>query len=225
MITPLFSYQNLQREFHNGFRHYALPDGSRAASVTTILEATKTAEQKQALASWRQRVGEQQARQITTEAAGRGTRMHRYLEQWIRDDAVSEPGSNPYSQQSHQMATGIIERYLKPHVTEYYGSEVNLYYPGLYAGTTDCVASWQGKISILDFKQTNRPKLEKYIGDYFCQLAAYIMAHNEVYNTDISQGVILMCSQNCELQEWVLTGTKLETFKDQWISRVEQFYK
>lgn len=224
MITQRFQYQSFDRTSIDGKRYYMTPDGGQLQSVTTILEATKPAEQKAALEAWRQRVGLQQAQQITAEAANRGTRMHRYLEQYVVEDTVTPPGSNPYSQQSHQMATTIIEQYLKPNCKTFYGTEVNLFYPGLYAGTTDCIAEWQGQLSIVDFKQTNRPKKIEWIESYFLQLCAYALAHNQLYGTDIQQGVILMCSQNYEPQHWVIRGEEFQRYSWIWAERVNQFY-
>ena len=224
MITQRFQYQSFDRTSIDGKRYYMTPDGGRLQSVTTILEATKPAEQKAALQAWRQRMGEQQAQQITTEAASRGTRMHRCLEHYVVADAVNPPGSNPYSQQSHQMATVIIEQYLKPNCTAFYGTEVNLFYPGLYAGTTDCTADWQGQLSIVDFKQTNRPKKESHIESYFLQVCAYALAHNQLHGTDIQQGVILMCSQNYEPQHWIISGAEFQRYSQLWAERVNQFY-
>ena len=123
------------------------------------------------------------------------------------------------------MAKTIISNHLLPNVDEYYGNEVSLCYPGLYAGTTDCVAQWQGKLSILDFKQTNKPKKEEYIDDYFMQLAAYICAHDELYSTTIERGVILMCSVDLQPQHWVLEGDRLEHYKTMWTERVKQYYR
>lgn len=224
MINHKFQYQSFERTSIAGKRYYMTPDGGRLHSVTTILDATKPDEQQQALKAWRQRVGEQQAQQIATEAAGRGTRMHRYLEQYIVQDQVSGPGSNPYSQQSHQMAQAIIDQYLKPNCTTYYGTEINLFYPDLYAGTTDCVAEWQGELSIVDFKQTNRPKKIEWIQSYFLQLCAYALAHNQLYGTDINQGVILMCSADYQPQHWVISGAEFQHYSQLWAERVNQFY-
>lgn len=225
MITHKFQYQSFERTSIEGKRYYMTPDGGRLQSVTTILDATKPDEQKQALKAWRQRVGEQQAQQIATEAAGRGTRMHRYLEQFIVQDQVSAPGSNPYSQQSHLMAQAIIDQYLKPNCSSYYGTEINLFYPDLYAGTTDCVADWQGQLSIVDFKQTNRPKKTEWIQSYFLQLCAYALAHNQLYGTDINQGVILMCSADYQPQHWVISGDEFQHYSQIWAERVNQFYR
>ena len=75
---------------------------------------------------------------------------------------------------------------------EIWGSEITLYYPGLYAGATDLCGIYEGRESIIDFKQSNKPKRREWIEDYFVQLAAYAMAHNHVYDTKIQSGVILM---------------------------------
>jgi genome maintenance exonuclease 1 len=224
MIIPKFDYKTISRESIDGKRHYCLPDGSKVASVTTILDATKTEEKKQILANWRRSVGEAKAKEIVTEASSRGTRMHKWLETFIKTDDMGEPGSNPYSQQSYKMAQTVFNEGLKYNVKEYYGIETNLYWSGLYAGTTDCIANWRGNLAILDFKQTNKPKKREWIDDYFLQLAAYSLAHNETYKTDIKQGVILMCSPEMKYQEFVLSGEEFEHYCNLWFERLEQYY-
>jgi genome maintenance exonuclease 1 len=225
MIINKFDYVKIDRTSIDGRRYYCTPDGNKVQSVTTILDATKPPEQKAALQAWKDRVGNHQAQQITTEAASRGSRMHKYLEDYVQTGVLREPGSNPYSAQSRQMAKLIIEQYLEPNAGEYYGSEVNLFYPELYAGTTDLVGTWAGELAIIDFKQTNRPKKESFIEDYFNQLAAYILAHDYLFETNIRTGVILMCSQNYELQHWVITGDKLDYYSKKWAERVAEFYQ
>ena len=108
-LTHKFQYTHLTKVNENGSRRYVTPDGFKVPSVTTILEATKSEESKKALDNWRNRVGHEKAKQITTEAAGRGTRMHKWIENYINNDLIGDPGSNPYSQQSHKMALRIIE--------------------------------------------------------------------------------------------------------------------
>jgi genome maintenance exonuclease 1 len=122
------------------------------------------------------------------------------------------------------MANIIINQALNKHVTEFWGVEVPVYYSGLYAGTTDCVGVWQGKPAILDFKQTNKPKKREWIDDYFIQLAAYSMAHNNTHGTDIKTGVILMCSANNEYQEFVIAEDEFEHWAGEWLKRVEMYY-
>jgi len=224
MINKKYNYTLIPRESIDGKRHYCLPDNSKVPSVTTILDTTKPEEKKQALRNWRRSVGEIRAQEITTEAANRGTRMHKWLENYVIDGIIKSPGSNPFSKQSHQMANTIIANGLTPNVTEYWGVEVPIYYSGLYAGTTDCIAVWNNKPAILDFKQTNKPKKREYIEDYFLQLAAYALAHNHTYNTTIDTGVILMCSANNEYQEFVISESEFEMYTQIWLDRVNSYY-
>jgi len=218
-----FNYISMSRVEVDGKRRYATPDGEKLPSVTTILDATKSEESKQALANWRKRVGHAKAQEITTEAAGRGTRMHKWLEDYIKTGAMGEPGTNPYSIQSHQMARSIIDQGLSK-CNEFWGTEVTLYFPKIYAGTTDLVGLHEGSESIMDHKQTNKPKKREWIEDYFVQLAAYANAHNELYGTKIRKGVIFMCSAANEYQEFVLEGTDFDVYTDKWFNRVEQYY-
>ena len=218
----------------DGKRFYATPDGKNLPSVTTILDKTKPQEKVEALNRWRRSVGAEKAQQITTEAANRGTRMHTYLEQYVRDGAIKEPGSNPYSWPSHAMAKVVVEQGLQK-VNEFWGIEVPLYFPGIYAGTTDGAGIHLNEESILDYKQTNKPKKREWIDDYFIQLCAYAEAHNELHGTKIKKGVVLMCVKPDldeqfniikppEYQEFVLEGAEFEHYRDQWWRKVEQFY-
>jgi genome maintenance exonuclease 1 len=234
MYNPKFNYQPLPRQNVNGERRYTTPQGQRLPSVTTILEATKPEERKKALNDWRNKVGEEKARQITTEAANRGTRMHTYLENYVKQGKITERGNNPFSWASHAMADVVIREGLVK-VNEFWGIEVPLYFPDIYAGTTDCVGIHEGQESILDFKQTNKPKKREWIEDYFLQLAAYSEAHNELHNTKIKKGVVLMCvkpeldqqhyiTRPPEYQEFVLEGAEFEKYRKIWWRRVEQYY-
>lgn len=224
LLQQKYQYKTLQRDESTGRRLYACPDGSKVPSVTTILDKTKPAEAREALARWKASVGEQRAQQITTEAASRGTRMHTYLEKHIKGEVLPESVTNPYAQQSLVMARKVIaEGFTK--VNEVWGSEVPLYFPELYAGTTDCVGIHNGDESILDFKQTNKPKRIEWIDDYFLQLTAYALAHNEVHGTNIRKGVILMCSKDYEYQEFILEPKDFDMWTDHWCTRVSEYYK
>ena len=225
MLIQRYDYTPLSRESIDGKRHYCLPNGSKVPSVTTILDKTKPYEQIQALNEWRKRVGTQQAQQITTEAASRGTRMHKWLEDYVTNDRVlGTPGSNPYSQQSYKMAQEIITHGLV-HVSEMWGIEVPLYVSGLYAGTTDACGIYKEEPAIIDYKQTNKLKKTEWIGDYFTQLVAYGLAHNETHGTNIKQGVILMCSQHFEFQTWEIKDAEWDMWTETWLQRVERYYK
>lgn len=223
-LVKKYEYNPLVREDGGADgRKYVDPLGNRLPSVTTILDRTKPEESRKALEAWKRRMGEKKAAEITTEAAFRGTLMHSFLERYVRGDDP-KPGTNYYHQQSFKMATVIIESYLKPFMDETWGLETNLYYPQLYAGTTDMVGIYQGKPSIVDFKQTNKPKTDERVVDYKLQLAAYAAAHNMIYRTDIKQGVILMCSKDLEPQRWVLVGEEFDHYTTLWWQRVAQYH-
>jgi len=234
MITPKYSYSPIDRVSENGQRLYNTPDGKKLPSVTTVLDRTKPEESRLALAAWKKRVGTEKAQQITTEAANRGTRMHTYLEQYVKTGKIPERGSNPFSWASHAMAQVVIDQGLK-NVTEVWGVEMPLYFPSLYAGTTDGAGIHLGEESILDYKQTNRPKREEWIADYKLQLVAYALAHNEVHGTRIRKGVILMCvrpemddqhniTKPPEYQEFHLAPQEFDHWEQQWWQRLEQYY-
>lgn len=224
LLSNRFNYQELTRNNVEGKRLYCCPDGAKVPSVTTILDQTKPLEKRVALEQWRKRVGSEKAQAITTEAANRGTRMHSYLETYIKTGAIKEKVGNPYAQQGLDMAKIVINQGLV-NINEVWGSEISLYYPQLYAGTTDCVGLHNNEESILDFKQTNKPKKEEWIEDYYMQLVAYAEAHNKIYDTNIKKGVILMCSANYEYQEFILTPEKYSYWADRWWDRVEAYYK
>ena len=200
-------------------RVYQTPDGECLPSVTTILSATKDMTH---LNEWKKRVGEEKAKQITTEAAGVGTAMHSNLERFIAG-IQRQPGNNPVHVQANKMADQIIANGLKD-VNEVWAMEQSLYFPGLYSGTTDLVAVYKGNPSVCDYKQTNKPKKEEWIEDYKIQLIAYIMAHNEVYGTDIREGHVFMCSRAFEYQQFDLWPKDFNKYQDLWLNKVEEYY-
>lgn len=222
-IPNKFPYIELKREQTNGSRKYVTPDGYKVPSVTTILDATKPEESKKALFEWRKRVGEKRATEITTEAAGRGTRMHKWLETYIKTGITGDPGSNPYSIQSHQMAQSIINKGLIK-CNEFWGTEVSLYFPQIYAGTTDLVGVHDGSEAIMDHKQSNKFKKREWIEDYFLQLAAYATAHNEVHGTSIRKGVIFMCTADNVYQEFIIEDLEFDSYVQKWYNRLEEYY-
>lgn len=222
-IPNKYNYAALKKENVDGSRKYVTPDGYYLPSVTTVLSATEPPEKKKALQEWRNRVGHQRAQEITTEAAGRGTRMHKWLENYIKDGVIGEPGSNPYSKQSHDMAKTIIERGLK-NCNEFWGTEISLYFPEMYAGTTDLAGVHDGQEAIMDHKQTNKPKKREWIEDYFLQLVFYGIAHNELYGTKINKGVIFMCSKDNEYQEFIIERTEWDQYVTKMWYRLEEYY-
>ena len=200
-------------------RVYLTPDGESLPSVTTILSATKD---MTALNEWKKRVGEEKSKQITTEAVGVGTAMHSNLERFIAG-LQRQPGNNPVHVQANKMADVIIENGLSA-VNEVWAMEQSLYFPGLYSGTTDLIAVYKNNPSVCDYKQTNKPKKEEWVEDYKMQLIAYILAHNEVYGTDIREGHVFMCSRNCEYQQFDLWPNDFNKYQDLWLDKVEEYY-
>ena len=187
-----FIYPPSTRSLVMGRRHYEIGT-DKLPSVTTILSQTQSEEKKNSLANWQARMGKQNADRIRDISAMRGTIMHTYLEGYINNKPHLD--LTAIGQEAGKMANIVVESGLGD-LEEVWGSEVTLYYPGLYAGQTDVVGIYNGRESIIDFKQTNKPKQREWIEDYFVQLAAYAMAHNQVYDTKIQSGIILMCSKD-----------------------------
>lgn len=200
-------------------RVYQTPDGETLPSVTTILGATKD---MTALNEWKRRIGEEKANQITQEAAGVGTAMHGNLERFLAG-VQRQPGKNPVHVQANAMADVIIQHGLKD-MNEVWAMEQSLYFPGLYSGTTDLVGVYKGNPSICDYKQTNKPKKEEWVNDYKIQLVAYILAHNEVYGTDIKEGHVFMCSRDLQYQQFDLWPSEFNHWRDQWLQKIEEYY-
>jgi len=221
-IVNKYEYPSSSRANISGLRHYTI-DGAeeKLPSVTTVLGQTQPKEKQESLDRWRQRVGLREAQKITRDAAIRGTAMHKYLEDLIRGQRSLD--LTPLGVEAEKMAKIIVERGLND-CSEIYGIEATLYYPGLYAGSVDLVAKYQDKVSIIDFKQTNKPKQREWIGDYFLQMAAYGMAHDAVYGTNIEQGVIMMCSKDGFYQQFVIEGKEFRDAKHNFLRRLDGFY-
>jgi len=220
--NKLYTYPKSTRELIKGSRHYDIDGNEKLPSVTTILSATQTAEKRESLANWRKREGEEKAQRIMDQAAARGTAMHKILEGYVEGKNVVD--MTPVGEQATPMAQKIIEDGLTNRLDEIWGSEVTVHYPGLYAGATDLVGIYEKKPSIMDFKQSNKPKRVEWISDYFMQLGAYAMAHNFVYGTKIEQGVILMCTPDQYFQKFVVNGQQFVAFQHQFLARVDQYY-
>ena len=217
-----FIYPKSTRSLINGKRHYDIGTNEKLPSVTTILQATQSEEKRKKLAEWRERQGAQAADRIKDIAALRGTSMHTYLEGYITDQRHLD--LTALGKEAGRMANIIIRSGLGD-LEEIWGTEVTLYYPGLYAGATDVAGIYNGRESIIDFKQTNKPKRREWIEDYFIQLAAYAMAHNHVYDTQIQQGVILMCSKDGFFQKFVVSDKEFKEYKYAFLEKVDYYHQ
>jgi len=201
-----------------GSRTYDV-QGMRLPSVTTILAKTKD---QTYLKRWRKKVGDEEAERIFNLSSKRGTSMHKFLENHIKGtgyDDLTEIGI-----EAKAMANKIINEALTP-VTEYYGSEVTVHYTGLYAGSTDLVCMHNDMETIVDFKQSNRPKRQEWVEDYCLQIAAYAMAHDYIYGSNIRQGVIMVCTPDLYLQEFRFQDTEMREWRHKFLARLDAYYE
>jgi len=216
-----FVYPKSQRSLIQGKRHYDIKE-KLLPSVTTILSATQSEEKRQSLAKWKARLGDTAADRVRDVAAMRGTAMHTFLEAYVRGTGHKDLTS--VGREAEPMAKQIINQGLTG-LNEIWGSEVVLYYPDLYAGATDIVGIYNGRESIIDFKQTNKPKRREWIDDYFIQLGAYAMAHNYVYQTKIQSGIILMCSKDNFFQKFESSDKEFVGYQHAFLRKVDEYYR
>ena len=219
--NKLYEYPASMRTSLEGKRHYEIT-GEKLPSVTTILSTTQTDEKKESIARWKAKVGENEADRVRDQAASRVSNMHLHLERHIL--GAGHKDLTDEGQVAGDMAQVIINKGLCD-LSEIWGREVTLYYPGLYAGATDLVGIYDYEDSIIDFKQSNRPKRREWIEDYCMQMAAYAMAHNQVYKTEITQGVILMCTPDNYFQKFQIKGKQFIEYQHQFLAKVDQYYK
>ena len=217
-----FSYPKSMRSMVNGSRMYAV-NQEKLPSVTSILQETQSEEKKASLANWKARVGTVEANRIKNDASSRGTSMHAFLEKYLLGQLNLEL-LEEQDNKSKKMADEIIEQGIKNKLSEIWGTEATLYYPGKYAGTCDACGVYEGQETIIDFKQSNKPKKEEWIEDYYLQLGAYSLAHNIVYNSRITQGIVLLCTVDNLFQDFRIQGVKLEEYQNKFLEKVEQFY-
>ena len=219
--NKLYHYPASTRTTTDGLRTYDIGE-QKLPSVTTILGKTKSKEAEESLARWQAKVGEEQATRIKDQAASRGTNMHKHLEKYILGEGHLD--LTPEGKIANDMATTIIDKGFND-LQEIWGSEVTLHYPDLYAGATDLVGVYDYEDSIIDFKQSNKPKRKEWIDDYFMQLGAYAMAHNHIYRTEITQGVILMCTPDCYFQKFQIKGREFIKYQHRFLERVNKYYE
>jgi hypothetical protein len=216
-----YIYPTSTRSLLNDERVYDVSQ-EKLPSVTTILSATQPQDKLDSIAKWKAKVGEVEADRIKNTAANRGTIMHSILEGYILEKEVLD--MTEAGVQAHSMAKTIIDKGL-PDLEEIWGSEVVVSYPGLYAGATDLVGVYMGRDSIIDFKQSNKPKRIEWITDYKLQMVAYAMAHNYVHGSEIEQGVILMCTPDNFFQRFIINGSEFRALSHEWLARVDAYYK
>ena len=226
IYNPKYKYPELEQITQdNGIRHYVTPHNKYVPSVTTIISEMSD---KSFLIDWRDRIGNEKADEITKISSRIGEHMHNNIEAWLKDEEPIAP-TNMIRKQAEKLAKVIIEKALIPNLTEFWGSEVHQYYDDLYAGTCDLIGVYKGVPSIIDFKNSRKPKSQEKISGYRQQLVAYGMAHNKNYGTDIRQGVNLICSREDpyfgEMQEFIISGEEWENTTFEWVETVGKFYE
>ena len=211
-----YTYVHASRSTDQGSRTYDV-QGLKLPSVTTVIAKTKD---QTYLTRWKNKVGYEEAERIKNYSSNRGTAMHKFIEKHIQKSGYED--LTPIGVEAKPMAQKIIESGLKP-ISHYYGSEVTLYYPGLYAGSTDLVCEYEGKDTIVDFKQSNRPKKEEWVEDYYMQIAAYAMAHDQTHGSNIEQGIIMICTPDLCYQEFKFEGDKMRKYRHKFLEKLSQY--
>jgi CRISPR/Cas system-associated exonuclease Cas4 (RecB family) len=219
--NKIYEYPKTLRSSVDGVRKYSIGQ-EKLPSVTTIISGTQDPSKTASLTRWKLKVGEVEAERIKNTAALRGTAMHTYLEHYVKGGNVLD--LTDLGRVASSMGDTIIEKGL-PDMDEVWGVETTLFYPGLYAGQTDMCGVYQGRESIIDFKQSNKPKRAEWIDDYKLQLAAYATAHDQVYGTSIEQGVILMCTPDNYFQRFIVNGSEFREYKWKWLDKINQYYE
>ena len=217
-LLKKYNYVHAAANTQRGSRTYSV-SGMNLPSVTTILAKTKNQEY---LTRWRKKVGDEEAERIFNLSSKRGTAMHKFLENHIKGtgyDDLTEIGV-----EAKAMANKIINEAFPP-ITEYYGSEVTVHYTGLYAGSTDLVCMHNDMETIVDFKQSNRPKKQEWVEDYCLQIAAYAMAHDYIYGSNIRQGVIMVCTPDLYLQEFRFQDVEMREWRHKFLARLSNYYE
>jgi len=217
-----YNYPASTRALFNGKRHYQV-NNERLPSVTSILSATMPLEKREGLKRWENKVGKKQAQIIKKEAGTRGTSLHEILEKWIKGKLNLDLLGN--NTREKLMADEIIENGLKNKLNVIWGCEETLYFPEKYAGAADLIAgNYEGKSCIIDFKNASKPRQDHWNDEYYLQLSAYIAAHNEVYRTSITQGIILLCTKDFFFQRFIIEGDRLKEYENKFFERVDQYY-
>jgi hypothetical protein len=193
-LPPSLEY-DLPTETINGKRHYRTPEGNAYPSITTCLSILS----KQAIMEWRKRVGEEEANKISTQAARRGTNVHQMCEDYINNE-LDPKKFMPNERYMFNSIKPVIDE----NINNVYAQEVALYsdYLGV-AGRVDCIAEWNGKLSVIDFKTSRKPKKKEQIGNYFQQASAYCVMWEERTGIPINQTVILIAVDDEEPQVFI----------------------
>ena len=197
-------YPKLARTTVDGARLYETPSGRAYPSITTVTGLLK----RQAIQEWRERVGAEEANKISGRASSRGTRVHSLCENYLSNLEVTP------NYLDHELWQGIPP--LLDRINNIHALETKLYSDHLeVAGTVDCIAEFDGKLSVIDFKTSSRVKSHDDIHDYYMQCSAYAVAFEERTNLPVSQLLIVMAVDD---HDPLLFFEK----RDNWIEKFKQ---
>ena len=146
--------------------------------------------------------------------------MHYVIEKYLNGQGylnLTEQGAT-----ARNMAHVILQN--MSDIKTVYGTEVHLYYKQLWAGTCDLVCETDGVLTLGDFKQSNKMKKEEWITDYYYQLAAYSLAHTDLFD-EVKKCIVLMCTTNLEFQKFTISNNTLLQYQDLWMQRVDKYYE
>ena len=183
----------LTRKTTDTGRKYFTPEGNAYPSITTVLGVLN----KEGIIAWRKRVGEEEANKISQQASVRGTAVHKLAEDYLNNDPDWKEGAMPTNLFSFEDIKKIMDKRLN----NIWMQEVFLYSDRLKtAGQVDCIAEFDGQLSIIDFKTSRKPKKVEWITSYFIQASFYAAAFYERTGIPIKQGVILITVDHNEPQ-------------------------
>ena len=220
--TRQFDYPTSTRKTIDGKRVYSI-NGEALPSVTTILSATESEEKKAVLEAWKKRVGAEQADKIRDEAAARGSVLHRIVENYITD--TKHLDMTELGQTAHKMADILTERAIDERLSEVWGVEPYLAYQGLFAGQTDLIGIHDGKITVCDHKNANKPKRKEWLHDsYRIQLALYALAFEDMFGEHIPRGINFIVTKDMVYQEFSWEGQEFRQAKYDALKRVDKYY-
>jgi hypothetical protein len=201
----MFNYLEIETVNALGKRWYLTPIGA-LPSITTVLSGSESIEKTLKLEAWKTSLGRETADKVTKEAASRGTVVHVLVERFLKNENINSPIDGMPISNVDMMLFNALKIKLKN--IKVWGQEKAVYSPSLeVAGRLDCAGEYKGVPSIIDIKTSTRIKNDKDIEDYKLQLIMYSVSHNELYNTDIKQGVILMSSAGGMPQEFIIKFT------------------
>ena len=190
-LTPV----EMTAEMVDGKRVYLTPSGKQYPSITTVI--SNNAKKQAGLAKWRARVGKEKAAAISARSAGRGTKYHLIAEDYFNNDLdLKKYKDYPLPVLMFQYSRSVLDR-----INNIYLQEAALYSKHLeLAGRVDCIAEFDGVLSIIDFKTAQEPKREQYLYDYFVQETAYACMLQEIYGLTVKQLVTIVACENGETQ-------------------------